>query len=64
MRNAGAVTAGAAAGVDITENVGVGGNGRAIPPIGSSTCFVMSVLYFTIASSVVGVLFKIIRLLC
>lgn len=58
-----AATVFTAAGADTTENAGVAVTGRTLQPIGSSTCCVMFVLYFTIPGRVIAVLFKVIGLL-
>lgn len=63
IRIVGGAIVGTAAGADITETGGVAGTGRTLPPIGSSSRSIMSVLYFAVPRRIISILFKIGRLL-
>ena len=63
-RTAGVGIGGTAAGDDTTEIVGAAGIGRTLPPRGNSACSVVLILYLAVSSRVIGILFKIVWLLC
>lgn len=62
-RIVGVESAGTAAGADNTEIAGGAGIGRTLPPRGSSSRSIMSVLYLAVPRRIISILFKIGRLL-
>ena len=62
IRSGGAGGVGAAC-IDIAEIAGAAVSGRTLPPNGNSTRGIMLIHDFAVAGRVIGVLFKIVRLL-